>query len=139
MSFIDKAKQKADELKEKLTDSVKERAETVKEKTGDLAEKLGEKMPPSVKDKLDTVKDKLHREGGDTGLGDGVGETPTTGTEPITASGLVDAATDAVGDASAAGVDGITEGNGDPVTDAARAASAVDGHPDDPTAAAGPV
>ncbi len=40
MTFIDKAKQKAEDLKEKLPDSVKEKADTVKE----------------------TVKDKLHRQ-----------------------------------------------------------------------------
>ncbi len=119
MSFIDKAKEKADDLKEKLPDSVKEKSHTVKEKAGDLAEKLSGKVPDSVKEKLDTVKetvkDKLHRNGGENGSGDtgvadasgpageGLGETPTTGTDPVTPTELVEAATDAVGDASAAG------------------------------------
>jgi hypothetical protein len=116
MSFKDQAKQKADELKEKVPDSVKEGAGTVKEKASGLADKVGEKVPDSVREKLDGLKAKLKRGAGGTGETDGGGEadgvgataaggqsTPSdlveTATEPATGR-----ATDAVGDASAAGV-----------------------------------
>jgi hypothetical protein len=99
MSFKDQAKQKADELIEKVPDSVKEGAGTVKEKASGLADKVGEKMPDSVREKLDGLKSKLKR--GDGGAADGVGATAAGGQS--TPGDLVETATDAVGDASAAG------------------------------------
>jgi hypothetical protein len=112
MSFKDQAKQKADELIEKVPESVKEGAGTVKEKASGLADKVGEKVPDSVREKLDGLKAKLKRGAGGTdesdasgGEADGVGATAAGGQS--TPSDLVETATepatDAVGDASGAG------------------------------------
>ena len=86
MGFVDTAKQKAEDVIDKVPDSVKETAGKVKDKTVELFDKIGDKVPDGVKDKYGELKDKLTKDDGDDvvpddvvpeGVGEGVGDPAT--------------------------------------------------------------
>jgi uncharacterized protein YjbJ (UPF0337 family) len=85
VGFVDTAKQKAEDVIDKVPDSVKETAGKVKDKTGELIEKIGDKVPDGVKDKYAELKDKLTKDDDAVeseavvpeGVGEGIGDPAT--------------------------------------------------------------